>query len=312
MPRLGAFRDNDELDNAAADKTIVYVEGPDDVSFFYNLAGPDVRDRLEFKTPESGTGYHEVKKRVAELRPANGKVHGLLDGEAAVALGHIEAFLKADEAICRVDEETLEGLVFLAEHELENLMICHTRLARFIVNDVVVGEIGVRNEGEVQDAIDTLALRYFLFSIIKFTMIAFHSDQQPCKGIGKIGGQFISRNVGSARLMADDVRPEISPQVDWGDFLAAMHGLVRTIHERHDELALDEAARRRDRLRIADGKMLLKHIKKRYAGTGKWDGHLHDQLAQSEYSQKFRDALLVATRTPVRAPPAAGAAIHAA
>jgi hypothetical protein len=300
MPRLSAFRDNDELDNAIADKTIVYVEGPDDVSFFNNLAGPDVRDRLEFKTPEAGTGYHEVKKRVGELRPVNPKVHGLLDGEAAVALGLFNAFIDNSEVIFRGDEGLIDGLMFLAEYELENLLLCHTGLARFIANDVVVAELGTRNQGEVQRTIDTLTLRYVLFSVIKFTMIALHSEARPCKGIGKIGGQFITKEVGCAHLMRNDVQSEIGPQVEWSEFLAAMHGVVHAIRAHHRGLGFDDAAKRRDALRIADGKLLMKHVKKRYSGSGKWDGHLHGELAQSDYSDRFRDALLEATNTPRR------------
>jgi hypothetical protein len=79
-----------------------------------------------------------------------------------------------------------------------------------------------------------------------------------------------------------------------------MHSLVQTIRSRHRELGFDDAAKRRDAMRIADGKLLLKHVKKRYAGSGKWDGHLHGELAQSDYSDRFRDALLEATNTPRR------------
>jgi hypothetical protein len=165
---------------------------------------------------------------------------------------------------------------------------------------VTVADLGSRDQGSVQDAINTLALRYALFSLIKFTMLAFHSDQHPCKGIGKIGGQFIEKEVGSANLMRNCVRVEIAAQVDWDEFLDAMHELVRAIRERQTQREFDKAAKRRDALRIADGKLLLKHVKKRYHGTKKWDGHLHDQLLESDYSVRFRNALLVATNTPLR------------
>jgi hypothetical protein len=301
MPRLSAYRDNDELDNAIADKTIVYVEGPDDVSFFTNLAGPDVRDRLEFKTPENGTGYHQVKTRVAELRPDNRKVHGLLDGEAAAALGQVDLFLKAQGELFQAETENLEGLVFLAEYELENLLLCHTKMAQFIVQDVVVAELGTRDPVQVQQTIDTLALRFFLFSLIKFTMIAFHSDEQPCKGIGTFKGRFLDPAVGAAQLMRCDVRPAISQQVDWEAFRDAMHGMVQTLRDHQAARGLDEIEKRREALRLADGKLMLVHVRSRYKGGRTWDGHLHGELAQSDYSGRFRNALLEATGTAQRA-----------
>ena len=301
MPSLAAYRDNDELDNAIADKTIVYVEGPDDVAFFTNLVGPDIRDRLEFKTPEAGTGYQEVKKRVAELRPANTKVHGLLDGEAAVALGQIGAFIDCGSELFVVDDALLGGLVFLAENEIENLLLCHTDLSQFIVNDVGKAELGTRKEADVHAVIGTLALRYVLLSVIKFTMIGFHSEDTPCKGFRKIGGQFISKNAtGVATLMRQDVQPAIGAQVAWKDFLIAMHAVVKMIASRHEAWGLSNEAKRRDALRIADGKLLLGHLKSHFKGHAKWDGHLHDQLVRSDYSDRFRKALLLGTKTPRR------------
>lgn len=301
MPRLGEFIDNDDLDNAVADKTIIYVEGPDDLSFFYALTGPNVRDRLEFKVPESGTGYHQVKDRVKELRSSdNKKVHGLLDGEAAVALGQTASFIESCEPLFQTNDESFDGLVFLSEYELENLLLRHTHIANFIVNDVVVADLGTRDQGKIQTEFDTLTLRYFLFSLIKFAMIEFHSDTRPCKGVGKIGGEFLTQQVGAAKLMRANVKAAIEPQMDWQEFLEEMHRLMRLIRANHAQKALGKDQKREDALRIADGKLLFKHIKNRYNGTAKWDGHLHNELVQSPYCDRFRDALLMATNTRVR------------
>lgn len=296
MPRLGSYRDNDELDNAIADKIIVYVEGPDDESFFRALAGPNIADRLEFKIPETGTGYHEVKKRVTELRPDNPKVHGLLDGEAAVSFGQSEAFLTAADNLFRVDLVDFDGLLFLPHYELENILIRHAKLARFIVNNVPVGQLGTRKIEEVQRTLHEFVPRFYLFSLIKFAMIKMHRPDRPCKGIGAIGGRFLDKNAGWASIMRNDVQPKISEQVEWDEFLAELKKLGQEAHERNVARGLDTAGKLDESLRIADGKLMLKHVKSRYGGDGRWDGHLHDNLVNSGYGERFNIALLAATQ----------------
>jgi hypothetical protein len=301
MPRLGTYRDNDELDNAIADKIIVYVEGRDDVAFFKTLAGPNINDRLEFKAPESGTGYHEVKSRVSELRPTNSKVHGLLDGEAAVSLGQKQAFLESDKNIFQTEAVDLDGLMFLSEYELENLLICHAQLSKYIINNVTVADLGSRKIEDVEATINTFALRFYFFTLIKFTMVELHREDRPCKGIGKIGGHFLDREAGVTKIMRDHVRPHIEGQLDWTEFATALRDLSDDIRARHAQLA--DADRRKQLFRIADGKLMLKHIKNRYNGDGRWDGHLHNDLVQSDYSETFRQALFaIVEPVPEQAP----------
>src|SRR5438067_1915224 len=119
MPKLGSIKDPVELDNLYTDKVIVYVEGAEDFAFFNDLVGRDMADRLEFKVPEEkGSGYHVVKSRVATERASNPKIHGLLDGETAVALNRFADFLASDGVLFTLTGAEHEGLLFLSEHEL--------------------------------------------------------------------------------------------------------------------------------------------------------------------------------------------------
>lgn len=297
MPKLSAYRDNDALDNAIAGKIIVYVEGPDDVAFFKNLAGPNIVDRLEFKTPESGTGYLDVKRRVQELRSDNNlKVHGLLDGEAAVHLGEVDGFLDNTALLFRSEAAPLRGLLFLSEYELENLLIRHSPIARLIKNHVPIRDLGTLEEAEIQQTIDRFGRRFYLFSLVKFAMVGLHSEERACKGVAKIGGQFLDRKQSAATVMRKTVKPQISDQLDYEEFRAAVRALAKRLRKRYDAEGLDGLGRQAQVNRIADGKEWLKHIKDRFKGNAGWDGVLHAELTQSPYCAEFRAALLAETR----------------
>lgn len=305
MPKLSAFADNDELDNAISDKIVIYVEGADDVAFFRDLLGPDVKDRLEFKTPEDGTGYHSVKQRVSALRPRNAKIHGLLDGEAAVSLGLLEPFVECRDIFFAVEGEGLDGLIFLSENELENLILCHSKVAHFIARNVPIQQLGQVSVAEIERLIEQVAGRFYLFALVKFTMIDFHRGGTECKGIGKIGGLFLDRTRGIATIMRDDVQAEIGKQVDWPQFLERLRALAKRLRDRYDRDQLDPAGRKRETLRVADGKLMLKQLKSRYGGDNRWDGHLHGHIVESGYRQAFEQALFVRIGTNDNRPAAA-------
>lgn len=296
MPRLSRIKDPVELDNLYTDKTIVYVEGKDDLAFFNDLIGPYLADRLEFKVPEVlGSGYHTVKARVAEERGGNAKIHGLLDGETAVALDRFEAFLDGGEVLFTVDGEENAGLLFLSEHELENVVLCHANVSEFLSSHVPFSAIGSRPIDVVERELLTLTRRFYLLALLKFTATRFHIAGTPCKAIDTYAGLFDNRKKGVAEILRF-LKPKIADAgIEWDDFSASAHAIAYSVTTHFEQRDFDNETRRKQVLRLSDGKNLLKRIRGEYGGTPHWEGVFQQRLKSFGYADVFRDAIQRAT-----------------
>jgi hypothetical protein len=292
MPKLGRIADPVELDNLYSDKVVVYVEGGADLAFFGNLLGPDLADRLEFKVPEEkGSGYHAVKARVAMERGGNAKIHGLLDGDAAVALDRFEAFLEGGEVLFRVARDDAEGLLFLSEYELENIVLCHANVPDFLAAHVPFAAIGTVPIEQLQRKLLTLTRRFYLLALLKFTAGRFHRAGTPCGAVDKHEGMFDNKRMGVAAILRF-LKPKIvEAGIGWEAFLAEARRFARSVNDHFDLRQFDEGTRQLHVLRMADGKNLLKRIRGDYGGTAHWEGQLHDRLKRLGYAERFRDAL---------------------
>ena len=160
MPDISTFGDVEELDNRYIDKSVVYVEGEDDQKVWEHIVGSDVADKLEFKVPlQAGAGYKAVLKRVREERLQNPNVHGLLDGEVAAEYGAVEQLINCTKTIFTLDCKEFEGIIFMSFHELENVLVCHSSIVAFAVNNVRLRELGQVNEVDAECQLITIARR---------------------------------------------------------------------------------------------------------------------------------------------------------
>jgi hypothetical protein len=294
MPSLRQIGDPTELDNLYSGKTIVYVEGTADLAFFNDLVGPDMFDRLEFKVPEEGTGYHQVKKRVAGERPRNKRIHGLLDGEAAVAFGHFDEFLVSDGTLFAVEGPEMDGLLFLPEHELENLVLCHVDIPTFVAQNVPFTQIGSVSAGEIRAELVTLAKRFYLLALLKFAAGRLHAAGTPCKVVDEKSGMFVSK-VGVAKVMRT-IKPKIiEAGIAWSDFIDTVREFAASVMAHFKNSAFEEAQKQRHVLRMADGKSMLKRVRANYSGPLAWEGLLQGRLKGSDYAPQFVESLELAT-----------------
>ncbi len=304
MGRLGDL-DPDELDNLFSDKTIVYVEGEGDEAVYNSLVGMDVGEFLEFKVPRSGgSGHFAVRDEVHRQRErGNTKVHGLLDGEAAAAFGFVEALIDNRSMFFSLDGPKLSGLLFLAELELENIMLCHADVASFIANQVTFARVGKVPNEVIHADLRQLAQRFYVLAILKFVAGDFHRGGTPCKQVSVHEGMFQSKLtiLGILRTLKPKI---VAEGLEWSAFLRRMLVLMRRVRAAFISNGQDLEAKERHLTRLADGKGMLKCIyTKFYGGSPAWEGVLSERVRLSPYAEAFRKNLL--TRI-VNRPAAAG------
>lgn len=295
MPKLGSIKDPVELDNLYADKVIVYVEGAEDFAFFNDLVGREMADRLEFKIPEEkGSGYHVVKSRVANERAGNPKIHGLLDGETAVSMDRFADFLASDGVLFSLAGAEHDGLMFLSEHELENIVLCHARVPEFLSAHVPFVAIGSRPVAVVERELVTLARRFYLLALLKFAAGRFHAAGTPCKAVDQYSGLFDTPQ-GVAQILRF-LRPRIvAAGIDWPTFIAAIRTFASSVRGHFEQRGFDEEERRKHVLRMSDGKNFLKRVRGKYHGSPSWEGALTGRVKSYGYVARFRTALEAAT-----------------
>lgn len=296
MPKLSEIPDVEELDNLYADKIIIYVEGTDDKAVFTELIGPNHGDQLEFKVPEeSGSGYHTVRNRVFELRKRNKKIHGLLDGEAAASLGHVEEFINAKGVLFTVPVEALEGLYFLFENELENLLLCHVDVAEFINQNVPFGQIGVGPVDQIRADLTALSRRFYALTMLRFAAGEIHRGGKSCPQVDDHAKLFQGPHSVATILKMLKVKIEAHGIV-WIDFMTRVHAVIGAVQGPFKAPGYDNDQRVREIVRLADGKEMLKRVRTKYNNGGlNWEGLLVERLKRSDYADDFTKALLRAT-----------------
>lgn len=293
MPKLSAIVDTEELDNLYADKAIVYVEGESDEAVFTVLAGPDIGDRLEFKVPKTGgSGYHAVRDRVLEERGrGNAKIHGLLDGEASASFGHILHLIENRETLFQTTDPALDGLIFLSETELENLILCHAGVAEFLTNNVTLTGIGGQDLEAHRSDLVSLSQRFYLLAMMKFAAGELHRTGTPCKQVDKLAGRF--QTTESTLKITREIKASIEKDGgDWNAFVTKLNELMGRVRERFADDGTRPPPKERQVRRLADGKGLLKRVIGKNNGQRNWEGHLVERLRQSPYAADFRQALL--------------------
>lgn len=300
MPRLSEIGDTAALDDRYAAKTIIYVESDDDETIFYALSGPGIREYLEFKPPSAlGRGADTVAQEVRSRRPSNNRIFGLVDGEAAAAVGAIDQLLQSDQILFTVAGVENEGLLFLGYHEAENVLLKHGQLAALIRKDASLAGSAVLSESAITTRIAKVVRHFFQVALLKYaSMTLNHAANQAQPGSG-------CKVIDSARFLGKGTRGEILQSIrdaveaegaiSWTELTREVERcwrVVKTSYRAHD----DPEHCASERLRLGDGKSVVKRLAT-LSGSDprKWINHLLEDARRTPFCTAFRRELLAAT-----------------
>ncbi|WP_141690268.1 MULTISPECIES: hypothetical protein [unclassified Ensifer] len=289
MTDFSEISDFEQLDNRYVDKVIVYVEGEPDEKFYQKLLGPNVGHCLELKVPPT-TGNEGVIAQVAEERPTNPKVFGLLDGEEAAMFGGMGHFIECEAPIFEIPG--VDGLLFLFGHELETILILHGDLCEHISDDVRMPELGKRTVEEVEEMLRHLKQRFFAAALYKYTAKEIRRGGGDCKiiDVGRFQGKVTATSV------FRDIRNELVGEgVDWTLFRTTLKDIIDQVRSRFRGEGFEVARRSTEMVRLADGKQLLNKMRSHYNNTARWEGHLTKTVTRGQFATDFRNLLLEKT-----------------
>ncbi len=290
MPSLRTLGDAEELDNLYIDKCVIYVEGEHDQKIWERVVGPDVADRIEFKVPQiSGSGYELVCRRVASERPKNEKIFGLIDGEVASAYAQVESLILCSDPIFVLNDAALDGILFIAEHEVENLLLRFSGVSSFILNDVRIAGAGTRDINVIEKELGDLARRFFVAALCKYASAHLRARGSTA-GILNVD-RFRSRTE-STRDIVKSIKTRLAEEgpAHVTDLMREIRSIMKVFraHVRGQTFEF----RQTQILRLAEGKGLLIAVRQRWGMSANSEGHLLDHVSRSPYASEFRDSLL--------------------
>lgn len=292
MPKLSEIGNSDAVDSVYAARAVVYVEADVDSVVFARIVGMDDAQRVVFKAPRAdGGGCGAVCAQVDQER-ANGNRHvfGLIDGEAAAGLGGLNELIAAASAIFPLPSH--EGVFCLAEHELENLMLLHSDVCGFLVNDVVLGDLLARDRVEVEQTLKRLTLRFLAAAILKYAALELRRRRGEAYQVDV--GRFHDRTQSIKSIRTALQVGIVKSGLDWGVFRGQVIAIRLALRQRFHDEKLSWETRSQHLLRLADGKGVMANLKKHYSASNKIEGHLINRLVCSAYADVFREEILTA------------------
>ena len=295
MPSLLEIGGTDDIRYRYSGRTVVLVEGPGDKNAFEAIVGPGFEADIEFRVAPTAAGQggcKAVRDRVPEMRVGNPRIFGLLDGEVAASVLATETLLDCSEALFTVEGQ--EGLLFLGVHELENLYLEWADVPTLFADHNTVARIHLHPANAIAATLDSLISRFIRASVYKYTSAHFHAAGTM-------------RNILSARIFGQGSYATIRAtvvaavtsggQMTWQTFVTELMKVGRAARAAFHRMTTDRA-RRGWLLRIADGKELLFRLRQLHGGIGEdVEGTLLRNLCQSDYPERFRDALFRLTGT---------------
>lgn len=299
MPRFSEIGDSTAVNNRYADKVVVYVEAEDDVTAFYGITGKSIREYLEFlESREIGGGSESVIAQVRADRPTNPKVFGLVDGEAAATFGGTDQLIDCADRFFQIDRPELDGVLFLAEYEMENILLLYGDLPELMRRDVDFRYFNAFSLEDAQVHIAKAAQLFFLAALLKFASITFHrrayqQGQPGCRTIDS--GRFLRR--GEPAEILGEIRRDVEAEarISWAELKAEVRRSHHRLKTRLAASGADHASSQRERLRLADGKAVLTRLKNDYSKHGRWKSHLLSSIGGTPFSVLFRERLLAIT-----------------
>ena len=292
MPNLSEIEDSDAVDSIYAARAVVYVEADVDSLVFARLVGMRAAQEVDFKVPRQGHGGWEAVCTQVSRERVNGnqRVFGLIDGEAAVSLGRWQQLIGATGAI--FDLSGRGGMLCLADHELENLLLRHGDICGYIADNVTLSKLSSRPRADIEETLRRLTRRFFHAAVLGYAVQHLHQCGQryPSVNLGKF--QNTAFSTGSIR--ADLKRSTVESGLSWNDYVTQVYSIIGTLRLRFQQENMPIEIRSLHLLRLADGKELLKRIIGDYKASSKVEGHLVRKLIDSDYASVFRNEILKA------------------
>jgi hypothetical protein len=289
MPALSSIGDSTALTLKYKRKVTIYVESESDVNLFRTIVGPGYDEFLEFdKPPEKGTGCGPARAYVEKYRPTNSQIYALLDGEAATPEQNgFDGLVNASSSIFSLNPST--GIMFLADHEAENILLRQSDIVASIVDQVTLANLGHRKSEEVEQGLNNIVERQLAGALCKYTSYRLHSAK-------KMTGVLAATHLddldppGTLKVLQERVQ---SKQCDWTTFAAELSQVEGFVQKHLDKLT--PAEKTDAKRRLADGKMAMIVVQKIYKIAETWQGALAKKVALSEYAKKFRADLFSIT-----------------
>lgn len=123
MPSFTNIGDSDAVDNRFIDKLIFYVEGDDDQNLFDKFFFRHTAHSVEVKQPPGlESGYRAVMNRVANERPKNPKIFGIVDGEVLLAIGESTLYRDRANGADWIWLDSNDGIISFPCWEIENVL----------------------------------------------------------------------------------------------------------------------------------------------------------------------------------------------
>lgn len=286
MPNLSEIEDSDAVDSIYAARAVVYVEGKEDSDVFARLLGMHAGQKVDFKAPGNGLGgWEAVCDQVQrERQSGNLDVFGLIDGDAAACLGRWRELIDAEGVIfdlCRS-----QGMLCLADHELENLLLRFGGICTYLEDDVALNKLSSRAQADIENTLRRLTRRFFHAAVLGYAVQHLHQagKRYPAVTVGRL--QDSSVTTGAVRT---ELRERaVGAGLDWKEFLAQVYEIKGALRARFQKESMPAVIRSVHLLRLADGKELMKKMISCYKASSRTHGHLVQTLVSSEYANEFR------------------------
>ena len=177
MPSLRELGDSDAVENKYTDRFVFYVEGEDDKNLLAFVLLGKYASEIEVKVPSTlGSGYRMVIERVTNERTVNGKVFGIVDGEALLVLGHLCAYKKKFGREEWISVEDCDGIFFTPCWELENLLVVRDVLAETVRSLQPVRNLAAFNEKRIRNMVIREAFRLSEWSCFNLALLSENDD----------------------------------------------------------------------------------------------------------------------------------------
>ena len=193
MPNLAEIEDSDAVDSIYVGRAVVYVEAEEDSDVFARMVGMREAQNVDFKAPGNGNGgWAAVCDQVErERRSGNVSVYGLIDGDAASCLGQWRKLIDARGAIFQLGGSG--GILSLADHELENLLLRNGDICGYLVNDVTLGQLSSRSQADIEEMLRQQTRRFFHAATLGYAVQDFHYSgmRYPTVTVGRLQEQLL-------------------------------------------------------------------------------------------------------------------------
>lgn len=213
-----------------------------------------------------------------------------MDGEASVSHDGYDKFRECTDPMFELDGlDGLDGLMFLAEHEAENILINHADIETYIEHDVSLHGLGKRSPAEIETKLEAVVERQFWAAMCKYVSYQMHQEKQ----MEGVLGNTLYADASLCRSMKLIKSGVTGNKGDWDIFKSRLKKLRGGTETYLQSLAPD--ARKKARRRLADGKIAVAKIQSVFGLKPSCQGHLVKEAVGSAYATDFRTHLFEKT-----------------